>query len=120
MHSPKIMLLRFALCCVFPIALSIGLRAAEVTEIVFRATVEKVENLSRYSGTVIPVHFYPLFVVSLKIEDCEQDIGGKKSGETVVLAIHSPTHLFRLEDPQGQKFLFTLGARAPKRHYSVQ
>lgn len=102
------MLLRSTLCFVFSIAFSVGLRAAEVTEIVFRATVEKVEFLSAYSGTAILVHFDPRFVVNLKIEDCEQDVGGKKRGETVVLAIHSSVRLFKTEEPQGQEFLFTL------------
>lgn len=98
----------------FLIALPVGLRAAEVTTLVFRATVQDVVLMSQYSGTVIPVHHDPRFVVSLKIVEAEQSVGDKKKGEVLAVAIHSPIRLFDAENPQGQEFRFTI-----ERHFEA-
>ncbi len=64
--------------------------------------------MSQYSGTVIPVHPDPRFVISLKLIECEQPVADKKKDEILAVAIHSPTVLLRTRNPQGHEFLFTV------------
>lgn len=84
--------------------------AAEPVKVTFRATVQEVVMLSQYSGVVRVVHFDPRYVVTLTIVTASPDAPEFMVGETVALAIHSPTLLF-IGDAEVRGKTFTFAAR---------
>jgi hypothetical protein len=83
--------------------------ATERPKVTFRGTVQEVVMLSHYSGVVRMVHFDPRYVVTIKIESASSEAPEFVVGETVVLAIHSPTQLFSIgADVRGEMFTFSV------------
>jgi len=80
------------------------------TSSTFRARVVAVEQITRFSGTVIPVANDPRFVLTLELlEPC--DVLGKSAGAEINLGIHSPSRLFGSDDPIGLEWTFTVERR---------
>ena len=63
-------------------------------EIRFTAKVTDMVFISHYSGKVLPVYFDPRFVITVEVLSCINTTNVIFPGETVVLAIHSPSRLF--------------------------
>jgi hypothetical protein len=83
--------------------------AAERNAATFRASVQEIVMLGRYSGPVRVVHFDPRFVITLRIETGSLELPEFVVGETVAFAIHSPTSLFTLErEVAGKTFTFSV------------
>ena len=77
-------------------------------EVHLRATVQTVVPLASFSGTVIPVHFDPLFAMTVRIESCVPAVTNFRAGTNVTLAIHSPSMLFAGEPTKGKTYDFVL------------
>jgi hypothetical protein len=77
----------------------------------FRARVGKVVMLSRFMGTIIPVHPDPRFVLPLVIETAPANDAVLVKGATVHFAIHSPSKLFAGDPPTGRTREFIVESR---------
>jgi hypothetical protein len=74
----------------------------------FRAKVGKVVMLSRFTGTIIPVHPDPRYVLPLTIETAPDGDSVLVRGATINFAIHSPTKLFAGDAPTGRTLDFSV------------
>lgn len=83
-------------------------------QIRFRALVQAVVPLSRFSGTVVPVHPDPRFALSLRIESATSGNPDFAKDSGVIFAIHSPTQLFAGEDPKGKTYEFKVRRSSEK------
>ena len=95
--------------------LGLGLLASTVAqaqdasdEIHFRATVKACVPLSKFSGTVTPVHFDPYFALTMRIESAAPAETRFTAGSVVTFAIHSPSQLFAGEPTKGKAYDFVL------------
>jgi hypothetical protein len=79
-------------------------------EVDFAATVLDCVMIDEFSGTVCLAAVDPLFVLTVQLEgDC--GALGWKAGQTVHLAVHSPTELFGLDEYIDDHFTFRLYRR---------
>ncbi len=86
----------------------------------FRAEVVKFGPLSLYKGSSVSVHSNPRFYLKLRIEGAPVAPLEWKSGDVVVLAIHSWIALFGDEPKIGAVYGFSVGVeqRGGKQRYS--
>ncbi len=77
--------------------------------ITFRAKVESVELLSKYTGTVIRVDRDPRYVMVVSVQDVDQQKVPIQAGRKKAFAIHSPAKLIgRDEQAVGKTYRFTI------------
>ncbi|HEY6971812.1 MAG TPA: hypothetical protein VJA94_21555 [Candidatus Angelobacter sp.] len=82
------------LLVILALGLSVGHAQNRNDEIHLKATVRAVIVLSDFSGTITPVHFDPLFALTVRIESANPAISNFRPGSLVTFAIHSPAQLF--------------------------
>ncbi len=82
--------------------------------IFFRAAVQDVVILSRFSGTVTPVAVDPMFALTVRIESVSPGVTNFAAGSVVTFAIHSPSRLFAGEDAKGKTYAFLLRCQTVK------
>jgi len=78
----------------------------------FRATIESIQPLGKYGGTVTNVDRDPRYIVVVSIRDVEQQKVPIQAGRKRAFAIHSPARLFgTAEQTIGETYRFTITYR---------
>ncbi len=114
---------KLPLLAIVLLAAALALAAAEPAtsaRAAFRAEVVKFGPLSLYKGSSVSVHSNPRFFLKLRIEGAPAAPLEWKSGDVVVLAIHSWIALFGDEPKVGAVYGFSVGVeqRGGKLRYS--
>jgi len=96
------------LLVILALGLSVGHAQNRNDEIRLKATVKAVILLSDFSGTITPVHFDPLFALTVRIESANPAISDFRVGSVVTFGIHSPSMLFAGDPKKGKTYDFVL------------
>ena len=101
------------LLVILALGLSVGHAENRNDEVRLRATVQSVVILEGFSGTLTPVHFDPLFALTVRIESADPTIPNFRVGSVVTFGIHSPSLLFAGEGEavKGKAYDFVLHSK---------